>query len=139
MRHSSRWAKGRIEAGSSRHAPELRDLLLARWKARHGLRVFDRGGKPIGDFRKAWSAAYRAAGLDGRLVHDLRRTEARDFRRAGVAEGEILKLCGWKTRDMFDRYNIIDQADLSRAVARRFSTLQTDNGKATAGNPQEAP
>lgn len=118
-------------------APELRDPLLARWKARQGLHAFHRGGKPIGDFPKAWSAACRAARLDGRLVHDLRRTAARDFRRAGVSEGEIMKLCGWKTRDMFDRYNIIDQADLTRAVARRFSSVPSDNGEGTANKPQE--
>lgn len=39
-----------------------------------------------------------------------------------------MKLCGRKSRDMFDRYNIIDSSDLSRAVARRF------NGKVTANN-----
>jgi integrase len=65
------------------------------------------------------------AGVPGRLVHDLRRTAARDFRRAGVSEGEIMKLCGWKTRDMFDRYNIIDSSDLSRAVAQRFDSKLT--------------
>jgi integrase len=70
--------------------------------------------------------------LSGRLVHDLRRTAARDFRKAGVSEGEIMKLCGWRTRSMFDRYNIINNADLSRAVAQRF------NGKVTAKNEENA-
>ena len=55
------------------------------------------------------------------LVHDLRRTAARDFRRQGVSEGEIMKLCGWKARSMFDRYDIIDEADLAAAVAKRFN------------------
>jgi hypothetical protein len=43
-----------------------------------------------------------------------------------VSEGEIMKLCGWKTRSMLDRYNIIDEEDLAKAVAKRF------NGKTTA-------
>ena len=73
-----------------------------------------------------------AAGVPGRFVHDLRRTAARDFRRAAVSGGEIMKLCGWKTRDMFDRYNIIDASDLTRAVAQRF------NGKVTAKKAVES-
>lgn len=43
-----------------------------------------------------------------------------------------MKLCGWKTRDMFDRYNIIGAADLFRAVAQRF------NGKVTANKAVNA-
>lgn len=119
-------------------APELRDLLIERWRKRDGLLVFHRGGKAVGDFRKAWDRACRAAGVPDRLFHDLRRTAARDFRRAGVSEGEIMRLCGWKTRDMFDRYNIIDTADLSRAVARRFSDYgkQPANIEAPAGITQ---
>jgi hypothetical protein len=70
--------------------------------------------------------ACKRAGLVGRLLHDLRRTAARDFRRAGVSEGEIMRLCGWETRSMFDRYKMIDKADLAAAVAKRF------NGKVTA-------
>lgn len=41
----------------------------------------------------------------GALQGGLRRTAARDYRRAGVSEGEIMDLCGWRTRAMFDRYN----------------------------------
>ncbi len=109
-------------------APSLKALLEKRWAERDGTYVFHRGGEALGvsALRSAWKRACKRAGLVGRLVHDLRRSAARDFRRAGVSEGEIMQLCGWETRSMFDRYNIIDEQDLAAAVAKRF------NGKVTA-------
>jgi len=80
-------------------------LLEERWAERDRLFVFHRSGERINSFRRVWARACKKAGLEGRLVHDLRRTAARDFRRRGVSEGEIMKLCGWKTRAMFDRHN----------------------------------
>lgn len=112
-------------------APALKGLLDRRWAVRDGLYVFHRNGQAlgIGAVRSAWGRATKRAGLDGMLIHDLRRTAARDYRRAGVSEGEVMKLCGWETRSMFDRYNIIDEADLAAAVAKRFG-----NGKQAANN-----
>ena len=40
-----------------------------------------------------------------------------------------MKLCGWKTRAMFDRYNVIDATDLSLAVAKRFNGKQAANSE----------
>lgn len=110
-------------------APEIVQLVEARWQVRDGLFVFHRGGQRIGAgaLRGAWKRACKRADLEGRLVHDLRRSAARDLRRAGVSEGEIMKLCGWRTRSMFDRYNIIDEQDLARAVAKRFNGKQAAN------------
>lgn len=115
-------------------APTLKTLLAERWTVRNGLYVFHRDGLPIGKgaLRFAWNRATRRAKLEGMLVHDLRRTAARDFRRAGVSEGVIMRLCGWETRSMFDRYNIIDEHDLAEAVALRF-------GKHLANNEGVAP
>jgi len=92
--------------------------------------VFHNDGQPIGQtgLRYAWNRACKRAGVPGRLIHDLRRSAARDFRRAGVSEGEIMRLCGWETRSMFDRYNIIDEGDLARAVAKRYGTVAAQFG-----------
>ena len=56
----------------------------------------------------------------GRLLEQF----AREMRRAGVSEGEIMRLAGWRSRSMFDRHNISDEADLSRAVAKRYGRRQ---------------
>ena len=120
-------------------AGEVRQLLEERWAARDGVFVFHRHGKRIASFRRAWEGACERAGLVGRLVHDLRRTAARDFRQHGVSEGEIMKLCGWKTRSMFDRYNIIDEADLGRAVERRFAPANGKQAANTEGAAAPAP
>jgi len=102
--------------------PDLKALLDARWQHRDVSCsfVFQNDGQRIAytTLHKHWKTACKRAGVAGRLIHDLRRTAARAMRRAGLSEGEIMKLCGWKTRAMFDRYNIIDEADLASAVAK---------------------
>ena len=101
-------------------------------------------GKPVHDFRWTWWKACVRAGVgriycptceqavtskkcpkcgararyQGLLYHDLRRTGARNLRRAGVAEGTIMKIGGWRTRSVFERYNIVDEADLADAMRK---------------------
>jgi integrase len=107
--------------------------------------VFTRSnGEPIGDFRWTWWRACVRAGVGrifcpsceqlidsrccpkcrvrsrykGLLFHDLRRTGARNLRRSGVAEGVIMKIGGWKTRSVFERYNIVSESDLADAMRK---------------------
>jgi integrase len=81
--------------------------------------VFTRDdGKPVLDFRTAWEHACERAGCPGLLFHDLRRTAARNLRRLGVSEGVVMRIGGWRSRNVFERYNIVDEQDLADAARR---------------------
>ncbi len=81
--------------------------------------VFTRSnGKAVRDFRRMWNNAREAAGVPELLFHDLRRTAARNLRRAGVAEGIIMKIAGWRTRSTFERYAIVSQTDIQEALQK---------------------
>jgi integrase len=93
--------------------------------------VFTReDGKPVRDFRGSWVNACEAAKVPGLLFHDLRRTAARNLRRAGVAEGVIMKIGGWKTRSVFERYAIVSQSDIRDAMTKLEAGQQRDDAEA---------
>ncbi len=81
--------------------------------------VFTRpDGARIASFTKAWRSACRGAGVPGRVLHDFRRTAVRNLLRAGVAERVAMHLVGWKSRQMLDRYQIVNAADLVEAARK---------------------
>lgn len=81
--------------------------------------VFTRpNGKRVRDFRHTWDTARKNAGSPHLLFHDLRRTAARNLRRAGVGESVIMRIGGWKTRSVFQRYDIVDNRDIADAVRK---------------------
>src|SRR5213593_1143755 len=118
--------------------PELKAPLDRQWERRTGPFVFHKDGQPIAytTLHKHWKAACKRAGVGKvtRFIHDLRRTAVRAMRRAGLSEGEIMKLAGMKTRSIFDRSNSINEADLAEAVAK--AAASSFNGKVPAkSNP----
>lgn len=86
--------------------------------------VFHCGGRPLGDFRRAWQTACREAGVAGRHFHDLRRTAIRNFVRAGTPERVAMEISGHRTRAVFDRYNVVSARDTGDAFGRVDAYLE---------------
>jgi len=111
--HRSKTRVGRVLPIS---AP-LRRVLERRQRRRRGNArwVFARDGVPVRIWRTALREACRRAKVPHRLLHDCRRTAARNLVRAGVPERIAMLLTGHKTRAVFDRYNIVNERELLRA------------------------
>ena len=102
--------------------------------------VFRRDAVTVRAWRTAWPAACRQAGVPGRLLHDCRRTAARNLVRAEIPERVAMQLTGHRSRAIFDRYNIVREEELHEAGAQLHAYLvaQADRpagGRSTATTP----
>jgi integrase len=133
------WA-GTTKSGEGRVMPlegELWRIIEAQRAARRDgcSWVFHGKGRRIRTFYKTWRDACKNAGCPGMLFHDLRRTAARNFRRAGLSQDEAMALRGWKTDSVFRRYDIVSESDL-RDAAWRAQAFLAGNGAETGKSAQ---
>lgn len=94
--------------------------------------VFHEGGSPLGDWRKTWATACKAAGVPGLLLHDFRRSCVRNLTRAGVPSVVAMEITGHRTRSVFDRYNITTTNEAREALRATVRFLKgKEAGSAT--------
>jgi integrase len=108
--------------------PRLRRTIERLALERQGEYVFHRRGRRVKDFRAAWEGACRAAGVEGTLFHDLRRSAVRNYERAGVPRSVAMRLTGHRTESIYRRYAITNENDLSRGV-RLLARLGVNSGE----------
>jgi integrase len=119
-----------IEAQWQEHLEEYRDCQL----------VFHREGEPIRPTPalEAWRKACKAAGLEGKLMHDFRRTAARNLLRAGIDQSTAMAMLGHETDHVFRRYAIKDPRVL-REAAEKLNTLTRRVSRGPSGHTLGTP
>jgi integrase len=114
--------------------PPLYEILKEHPRTLRTNYVFNWNGQKITNIHKSMVALAIKSKIpwgrkvrNGWTLHDFRHTWVTNARRAGVAESVIMKITGHKTREMFDRYNFVDEKDAMTAGELLTRLIDSDN------------
>ncbi len=77
-----------------------------------------RTGEAFRDIKNGFNKALKRIGMAGFRFHDLRHTWCSRLCALGIDESTIMKLGGWKTRSMIDRYSHPSKGHMRNAVEK---------------------
>lgn len=116
----------------SKSIPTTAWLLIRTPEIRYTYETHKRAWRKVCEAAGFWD---KAASKPTRLLHDFRRTGVRNLVRSGTSERTAPQISGFKTRSVFDRYDIQDERDILDA-AKKLSeyehyaaTNSTDYGR----------
>lgn len=108
------------------------EMQMSTWEQTAKCRwILHQDGGRIGDFRKSWATACKAAKVPGILFHDLRRSAVRNMERAGIPRSQAMAVTGHKTESTYKRYAIVSEADV-KSVGEKMGRFL---GAASAEKP----
>lgn len=78
--------------------------------------VFTYDGRKLEGLKRQWLQTLKLLGMEGKKLHDFRRTALTNMTRAGIPQIIAQKISGHKNESVFRRYNIINEKDLENAA-----------------------
>lgn len=94
-------------------------------------------GQAVSSLYTAWDKACKALGLEGTLLHDMRRVAATNMIEAGLSEHEAMEITGHKTPEIFRRYHIVSAKRMAVNAEKLAAHLAAKGGDSSVNRTPE--